>query len=370
MPFENIEIRPNGTIGVCCVSKFNITKDDGTTYVYGTDKLSDALNSASLKQFQNDISRGERPAECSACWIEESNGMSSKRQIENDRFKTKSDKIRTIDIKPGNICNIKCRICSSYASSKWISDEIKLMGKSAFPMYNWPETYDFDELYELAPYLEYIEISGGEPFLLDNHWKFITYLSENGYSKNIHIQFHTNGTIYPEKFISNLETFKKCQISLSIDGIGERFEYLRYPASWETVKSNWIKFSSNSNLSVSISHSVNSFNVYYIPEFANLCNELKTPVYWNLVHNVAALNNLSASASKKIIEHLKYSLPTDTSMQVNKLPPDDNWLYKMLLNNAGDSCDTIIKVLRNVDAIRSQDYSATFPELYRIMTDE
>ena len=67
----------------------------------------------SLPRFRN----GERPDGCQSCWQEEDAGKTSKRQ--NSIYKMKKSlkdwtpdsepKLKFIDFKLGNVCNLKCR---------------------------------------------------------------------------------------------------------------------------------------------------------------------------------------------------------------------------------------------------------------------
>jgi len=369
MPSENLEILPNGQFSVCCLSKYRILKEDGNPFQYGNDSVTDVLKASHLKDFQNKFLNDGRPNECKTCWVIEANGGDSKRIIENNRFNTPSDTIRTLDLKPGNICNLKCRICSSYASSRWISDEIKLIGHSHFPLYNWPEVYGLKDLYQLAEHLEYIEISGGEPFMIDSQKQFIKWIVTAGYAKNINLQYHTNGTIFPWDIINELAEFKKVNISLSIDGIGDRFEYLRHPAKWDEVYTNWKLYKSISEFTIGISHSVNALNIYYIPEFIKFANMMKTNVYWNLVHNVMPATALSPNTIDKLINHFKDNLPGLLTYQVNPLHPHDNWLYTYLKSNYTlDNTKYIINRINEVDKLRKEDYKSVFPEMYELLS--
>ena len=61
------------------------------------------------------------------------NNYVSKRMISNIKFGVDTTKknLKFLDLKLGNICNLKCRICGSWSSSKWAQEEIKLGNKQA-----------------------------------------------------------------------------------------------------------------------------------------------------------------------------------------------------------------------------------------------
>jgi sulfatase maturation enzyme AslB (radical SAM superfamily) len=67
---------------------------------------------------------------------------------------------------------------------------------------------------------------------------FMRKLVDSGLSKNIEINFATNGSIYEEEMFDMLSTFKRRNILLSGDGSGKTFEYTRYPANWNKFIEN------------------------------------------------------------------------------------------------------------------------------------
>ena len=124
----NLEARTDGTMAVCCIMQESAKKEDGTEYnLANGDTLSDVKNSKWLKDLQNKFSNNEKIEACKNCWHEEEAGIQSKRLRENlywgENF---TPGVKALDLKLGNICNSKCRICSSFASSLWAAEEIKL----------------------------------------------------------------------------------------------------------------------------------------------------------------------------------------------------------------------------------------------------
>ena len=91
--------------------------------------------------------------------------------------------------------------------------------------------------------MEYFEFTGGEPFMIKDHFKILMHCVEKGYAKNIDIHYNTNGTQLPPQEIFDLwSCFKHVEVAFSIDDVGEPFEYQRHPAKWREVNQNLIKF--------------------------------------------------------------------------------------------------------------------------------
>ena len=102
----------------------------------------------------------------------------------------------------------------------------------------WPkrEVKFFTDIQPVLQHVEFFEFTGGEPFMIQNHFKILEHCVEKGYAKNQHIHYNTNGTQLPPKKIFDLwSKFKRVEIAFSIDDIGKQFEYQRYGADWKTT---------------------------------------------------------------------------------------------------------------------------------------
>ncbi len=179
--------------------------------------------------------------------------------------------LQFIDFKLGNVCNLKCRICGSWSSSKWAQEELDY-GENPVAQKNlreggWPKKNPkfFEDLKEDLKHVEYFEFTGGEPFMIKDHFKILMHCVEKGYAKNIDIHYNTNGTQLPPQEIFDLWSyFKHVEIAFSIDDVGEPFEYQRHPANWREVSANLVKFKEykTDNMDFQICSTVSIFNVF------------------------------------------------------------------------------------------------------------
>jgi sulfatase maturation enzyme AslB (radical SAM superfamily) len=145
------------------------------------------------------------------------------------------------------VCNLKCRICGSWSSSKWAQEEIdyETAKGEIIPWQgnNYERADGLNAIHnslrsckEDLKYVEYFEFTGGEPFMIQDHFKILMHCVEKGYAKNIDIHYNTNGTQLPPQEIFDLWSyFKHVEIAFSIDDVGEPFEYQRHPANWREV---------------------------------------------------------------------------------------------------------------------------------------
>ncbi len=88
----------------------------------------------------------------------------------------------------------------------------------------------YESLFEYTDALHTVQISGGEPFLVQKHFYLLERLVEDDLAKGIDIFYITNGNYNFEKLIpvlEKLENFHNVYISFSIDDIWERNAYIR-----------------------------------------------------------------------------------------------------------------------------------------------
>ena len=209
--------------------------------------------------------------------------------------------LKFIDFKLGNVCNLKCRICGSWSSSKWAQEEMDYednpVARQNLKEGGWPKKQPkfFEDIKEDLAHAEYFEFTGGEPFMIHNHFRILEHCVEKGYAKNIDIHYNTNGTQLPQREIFDLwKNFKRVEIAFSIDDVGEQFEYQRHPANWKEVNHNLNQFKvyQTANMEFQICSTINFFNVFslaklmlwvrnFAPKFfyVNTCFE---PVYFNI----------------------------------------------------------------------------------------
>ena len=295
----HIETTPLGEFRPCCLAEesipdLNITKGD---------TLQNAFESEYMNDLRQEFIDGKQPATCAKCWALESAGGTSKRMISNQKFGVDTNKkqLKFLDLKLGNICNLKCRICGAWSSSKWAQEEIELGNKTArdwLDQGQWPrKQHDlWNEIVELLPDVEYFEFTGGEPFLIKEHFDILEKSVALGTSKNQQIHYNTNGTTFPQHAVENIwPYFKEVEIAFSIDDVGERFEYQRYGAVWQQVNDNIQKFNElktkYSNIKTQVCCTINIQNIYNLEQVAQWIDKQNFDyVFYNYLHEAKEWN--------------------------------------------------------------------------------
>ena len=280
LPWNHLEIDVNGGASPCCLYKGSIDNYK----VYETD-LKTIQNSEYMEKLRQEFKDGKKPINCQSCWQEEDAGKTSKRI--NSLYKMKNSlldwtpdsetSLKFIDFKLGNVCNLKCRICGSWSSSKWAQEELDYgenpVARKHLTEGGWPKKHPqfFEDIKEVLEDVEYFEFTGGEPFMIYNHFKILEHCVEKGYAKNQDIHYNTNGTQLPGRDIFDLwKHFKRVEIAFSIDDVGEQFQYQRHPANWKEVNHNVNQFKiyQLANMEFQICTTISIFNIFSLAKIA------------------------------------------------------------------------------------------------------
>ena len=385
LPWISIETSPIGTVRPCCLAKDEITHADGSKYTLKEHTLEQAYHSEYMQLLRKDFLAGNKPETCSRCWDEEAAGRTSKRMNSRIRLKEYYDRVDWnnlnpdqlwfIDLKLGNICNLKCRICGSWSSSKWVNEEIDYVGGDrkqhlAYKFLQdgaWPRESEifWDNLRELLPNIKYFEFTGGEPFLIQQHFDLLEYAVEHDYAKNIEIHYNTNGTVFPEQH-HLWSHFKHVEVAFSIDNVGDRFEYERYGAKWTEVQANIIKFNSlrGSKLSTQICLTANIQNVYYLPELcAWIDQQTFDHVYFNMLHDPwhMCVGRMTVSAQALVVDRLS------TAEFSNKHRMEIMRIVKFIKNGQGSDGQEFVTKMKLADDYRKQSFLTTHGQIARAM---
>jgi len=372
LPWISLESGAAGLVKPCCMYNINITNENNQEFNLKTDTLNSAWNSEYYRNLRQQFLNGEKPKGCSRCWKEEASGKTSKRIRDNARFKhhitqdtIDRPQIKYLDLKLGNICNLKCRICGTHSSSKWIAEQQHYDREDnkdhEHIRHNWPETNKtfWQELEQLLPTLEYIDFTGGEPFLIKEQFELLKFCVDKGYAKNIGIHYNTNATQMPTDALENIwPHFKSVDVQFSIDGIGSQFEYQRHPAKWKTATEILQKFKDKQSkqFTVGICHTINVFNVYYIPEFLKWAESFGVGVYLNNLHypNHYNIQCLPQIAKNKISKRLENHSNPNVKTFIDYMNQDTDGYYDWM---------KFISWTERKDKFRNETFSSTFPEL-------
>lgn len=366
--FIGLDISPSGNMKPCCkflnseIPKFHIK-----------DGISQYQNSDFVKKLRSQFLKGERPKGCHRCWVEEDAGIKSKRQLDYDRHKSEFDKVditkkdfKNISLAFGNLCNLACRICGPASSSKWASEENRI-GRKKFPIHDWfKDESIMQDIFNHTQDAVHFDIPGGEPLLVEitEHFDFLSKFS-NEQARNISLHYTTNGTNFPKsEFLHIWRRFREVDIQISIDDIGPRYEYNRWPAKWEQVYGNIKRLQKlereSENTRLSISFTVSAFTVFYAKRFFDWCLLEGLPRPW-----MGRLNHPEYYSAEilpeDVADTIKAELESSTYQEVRNLSHYLDSSKKVLL-------PVFKQKVNELDKARNQNFKEVFPDLASIIT--
>jgi MoaA/NifB/PqqE/SkfB family radical SAM enzyme len=331
---------------------------------------------------------GEKLAMCNRCWSEEELGLVSERNYlvqdlppgldytDKDYYLSGP---RHLNIKVSNICNLRCRTCQSLDSYLYHIEgehyeKKNNLSKTWYTQEKFKKHFtdeQLDELFELSPRLERIELYGGEPFLDDQIPKFLIRLVDAGLSKHIDLSVSTNAThkltdIW-QKILTN---FKEVMINVSIDAVGNKFTYMRHPGNWQDVQKNLGSFFNleytNSAITVQPVVTVSALNVWNIQDVFDYFATYKVEPFIIMVQwpNYYCVNVLPNSIKSVVAQRLtQYHNPkfipvinllnTTPSIANKKLTPWEEFKFWT----------------REKDAYRNENFIETFEEFGKHLVD-
>ena len=406
LPWNSINLRNNGDLRICCnTNSYSpqrgiMRKEDGTPYNAGKDDWNEARNAALVKEVRVSMMNGEWHPECTRCKKEEESGMRSRREYENDDWgtwfgdmglekvlpiteadgtlDTSKQDIEYMDIRYGNFCNLKCRMCGPTDSHMWYDDFVKIHDKTSYKdthdtiqltknakgkwhtdQYNWFQDNDiyWDNFEKYAPDAKKLYIVGGEPLIIAEHQESLERLVASGKAGKIQLEYNTNLTMVPNSLVHLWEQFKQIRIGVSIDGIDDVFNYQRTPAKFDAVYKNMMILQNNEriNLKAWFAYTVTPMNVFHTADFMK----------WKLTESGLDKFNPLDGPRPVITHHMCHSpkyynvkvLPQYLKDQVAEhYQEHKDWI---LTTDFSDKVkDNFIKVLNGIEKfMMSEDYS-------------
>ena len=378
-PFINLTIDPNNNASPCPYLGGGVWKFDKNLDV------KKIWQSEQLERLRNSHLQGKKDPVCQRCWNDEAIGKQSQRQRFLQDFHNQLDTITSkiknktykgsptiLTMKNGNICNLQCRTCGPKDSYSWVPEAKqyvqKFESKTKNTFFdqelfkkNWTDQ-QLDDFKNFNENLIRVEHFGGEPLHNPKVIEHTEMLVELGYAKNIVLYMNTNGTHIPNlKLQSLFKHFKHVEFNLSIDGVGDQFEYIRYPGKWTQIGQMVRWCLKQKNFSWGIVTTVSNLNIFYLKEILDtFAKWKKTNIFFNLLEAPHYYNIQNLPTKVKDIITTKYkSIPI--------LQPVVNY---MNAQEQTKSHWTNFKFwTQQKDSYRKNNFAFTFPEFCSIIEE-
>ena len=418
--WTHLSNEPGGTVRTCCIAQDRLKNHYSEELTMGDYTIDEIQQGPHAQRIRNDILAGNRPMNSDTCWIDEDNGKKSKRQIYNEYYEqwygpnfmkefpwigTPSE-VWDLQLIFDNTCNLKCRSCNANYSSKWVEEAKERHvpyweSQTKVPMNDMENSKFWTDMDNWLPNIKRLEIMGGEPFYMKEFKRFIDKIINENYAHKIDLTLSTNGTIADKVFLEKMSSnFKSLSFSVSIDGIGKRFEYLRHPGNWESVFENLQYFyelhNSSSPVSIQITHTITALNIMYLPEFHDFFQEHfpNFKIWNNIAHypKWMTASVLPAFARKTLTQMLEeHTWTPDYKSEVDALI---NYMNAPMYEN-GSSVDEKLREkvskekllmfdqkstenkwnifksqITGGDHYREENFTEVFPELYELIKQD
>lgn len=410
LPYVHMAIEANGDVRPCCMGK-EFKDKDGNRINVNDMSIGEAINHPVRQEFIDAFDRNEQHPACTVCWRDTNDKNTSRVRFSTNvgaleytldimEGKERKRNVKWLEVKPGNRCNLKCRICGVHNSSLWTKDEFDLnrhpkyhadtYGDTKFkqgPEYaytqscEWIDREDFWRKIDGLEEIKVLHFMGGEPFMVPEHFQLLQEMIDTPSidTSEIIIRYNTNGTTYPtEEQIEILNQFKFTHFQISIDDIGERFNYQRKGVPWEQVEINLKKFMKKRHLRsvhgplcngawrITLDPTISNFNIWYMEEFEAWANSLEQEFNARTFHVVKSgpnnVRNLPEPVKEKIRE--KYKDTSSSWIKTNLTFMDGDQHF-----NEGDTY-TYFQIKNNIlDGLRKEKFSEVFPEWYQILKE-
>ena len=388
-PWIHFHAYPTGAAYPCCMADMQFPIGD-----MRKNTIKEIWNQAPMKEIRRQMLKEQSVSACSRCYEQESIGVVSGRMSANKHHghqinrihETKQDgtldkfELTYWDIRFSNLCNLSCRSCGHIFSSSWYQDQVKLAGpewKKTHKALNYAGRFETDAWDQLVDHIEHVEqiyFAGGEPLLMEEHYKILDELVRRK-KFDVRLIYNTNFTHTNLKDRSVFEYWKlfdSVSVGASLDGSGQYGEYIRKGTEWSKIEQNRIDMLKICpNVDFYISPTLSIMNAWHLPDFHRdwverglikpqdiNVNILQDPPYYRI--DIAPIK-YKQRLRIKYKEHLELLKNQDPLQRASS--GFNSAINFMMATDNTHLIDTFWRKTHELDAIRSEQILDVIPEL-------
>jgi len=385
-PWIHLHAYPTGETWPCCHAEMAVGPVGSTK----ENTLEELWHSERMIQLRQDMLEGRDNKYCTRCYEQEQAGFFSGRQSSN---KHHGHKIKDVilsdrpefhmsywDIRFSNLCNLSCRSCGHIFSSSWFKDQVALAGESYADNHtalNFAGKYETDIWEQLEPHLDYVEqiyFAGGEPLMMEEHYRILEELERRG-RWDVRLIYNTNFTHVKLKDRLVFDYWKKFDsvaVGASLDAMGDRAEYIRKGTKWQTVEQNRKQMLDICpEVDFYISPTLSIMNALHLPDFHKSwvekgylkpqdlnVNILQDPAYYRI--DIAS-EDIKQQIRQKFNQHLEWLRPLD---KLNRATVGfESALNFLDTNNNSHLQLQFVQKTQQLDYLRKEHILDVIPEL-------
>ena len=396
LPWMHMHAFPDGRVYPCCLAEYFHPVGD-----LRKNTMREVWNQPKYKAMRVNMLADRPCVECTKCYEQERHGAFSMRNDANRNYghmikevkQTQTDgthdefKIRYWDVRFSNLCNFRCRSCGPIFSSNWYSDHVKLYNRKPDVLGRDMERVEYaagDEdsmerqMVEHVPYLEQVYFAGGEPLIMKEHYTLLEKLIEAGKTE-IRLQYNTNFSelAFKDKHVFEYwKHFKNVSVGASLDGMGAQAELIRKGADWrQTVDNRERMMQEVPHVDFYVSSTVSSMNVLHVLKFHKEWTKLGLikAKDWNI--NLCQSPNWyrpdifptwfkEQEIYPAYEAHIAWLDPQDSLRRATT--GYQSLISLMKATDASMYWPRFVEECAKLDAVRGEDFWATFPEFDKL----
>jgi pyruvate-formate lyase-activating enzyme len=301
---------------VCCRSSTPISKFDPTVS-FNQDSKRNLLKEKMLNGTLI-------PEHCGVCYDLEKKGIDSPRITETTEWarRLNVNSLETLtaienpvyyEIRPGNKCNLMCRMCAPSKSSLIEKENKKIQ---IYPT-NINVTYNsFNDIN--INNLQRLYVAGGEPTISLEFYRFLKECIAQKRT-NIEIIINTNCVSLTRKFKELIKHFNNIRFEVSVDGFEKINQYVRWPTDWKKLVSN-IDYLNKNNFPISFGTVVSIYTVTCLDKTV----EFLSNRYPNSIIHLTTVNSPNDILSPYNFPNQKIVLDTLSRIKQMKIYKNDS----------------------------------------------
>ena len=288
-PWRGLHINARGDVKTCCAGNPNMLNN------LNSQKIEEILNGDKLKEVRESLRQGiPHQQYCSGCIQRESQGGDSERSWHNtvnESFDYTNAGANyqfpaIVDVRWNTTCNLSCNYCGAADSSKWAS--LQKISVSSDTRHYYTEVCDFIEKH--YDQVKEVAMVGGEPLLLPENEHLLDVIPSDCI---VTLITNLSNPLENNRIFKKLSQRQRVGWSISFDNIGDRFEYVRYGASWELMLHNLdlVQDLMKNNGHWGGIHAVyNLYNATRLCEFKTFAQDRGLVIRWQNLGNPYELN--------------------------------------------------------------------------------
>jgi radical SAM protein with 4Fe4S-binding SPASM domain len=279
LPWIHLHAYPTGEVYPCCHAEMGV----GQVGNCREKTLQEIWHDQPMKDLRTNMLTDVKSTACQRCYEQEDAGFFSGRRSANKHHGHHVKKLGTNpfemtywDIRFSNLCNLRCRSCGHIFSSSWYQDQARLAGpewRAAHTPLNYAGRTETDMWEQLLPHIDYVEqiyFAGGEPLMMDEHYRILDEL-ERRERFDVRLIYNTNFTqtrLKDRSVFDYWKRFSSVAVGASLDAMGARAEYIRKGTDWAVVEDNRRRMMEICpQVDFYISPTLSIMNAWHLPDF-------------------------------------------------------------------------------------------------------